>query len=134
MAEQKETQAALGREKDANDDLLRALEREQRALYFQRIALAAREIEALNVGRAEELLEECPATLRGWEWHYLKRRCRQEPFTLREHPGMTPEVAVSPDSSIRRSLSLRSGPRPGHASIPRVTDLEGALLDRLLTI
>ena len=38
----------------------RALEREQWTLYFQRIALAARELEARNVGRAEELLEECP--------------------------------------------------------------------------
>jgi WD40 repeat protein/serine/threonine protein kinase len=104
--EQKETRAALEREKDTNDELLRVLDREQRALYFQRIALAAREIEAWNVGRAEELLEECPAALRGWEWHYLKRRYRQEPLTFQEHAGMVPAVAVSPDGRSVASTSL----------------------------
>ena len=83
------------------DALLRALEREQGALYFRRIALAEREIEAGNVGRAEELLEECPAELRGWEWHYLKRRCREETdwqplqnaeFRFRAHGCWPPEV------------------------------------------
>jgi hypothetical protein len=42
-AEKKQTQDALDREKQVNDDLLRALDREQRALYFRRIDLAARE-------------------------------------------------------------------------------------------
>src|SRR5262249_41854519 len=63
---------ALGREK-------RSLEREQQTSYFQRIASAARELAADNLGRAEELLDDCPATLRGWEWHYLKRRRYEKP-------------------------------------------------------
>jgi WD40 repeat protein/serine/threonine protein kinase len=42
-------------------------------LYYQHIALADREWSANNLGRAEQLLDECPAELRGWEWHYLKR-------------------------------------------------------------
>ena len=85
--------------KDANDQLQQALEREQWTLNFQRIALAARELEANNVGRAEELLEECPAPLRGWEWHYLKRRCHQEPGTLRASGGWLSSVAFSPDGT-----------------------------------
>lgn len=105
-AEQKQTKAALDREKETNDALLRALDREQRALYFRQIALAEREIEAANIGRAVELLEECPVPLRGWEWHYLKRRCRQEPLVFREHGELVPSVAVSPDGKIVASTSL----------------------------
>jgi WD40 repeat protein len=84
-------------------------DREQRAWYFQRIALAEREAQARNVGRAEELLEECPFPLRGWEWHYLRRRCRQEPFTFREHRGQVPSVAISPDGKIVASAGLVGG-------------------------
>ena len=51
----------------------RHCERERRSAYFQRIALAEREWAANNLSRMEELLDECPADLRGWEWHYLKR-------------------------------------------------------------
>jgi WD40 repeat protein/serine/threonine protein kinase len=108
-AEHKQTQDALDREKKTNDARLRALEREQRALYFRRIALAEREIEAGNIGRAEELLEECPEPLHGWEWHFLKRRCREEPLTFRGHPGLVPYVAVSPDGKLVASTSLASG-------------------------
>jgi WD40 repeat protein/serine/threonine protein kinase len=89
-AEQKQT-------KDANDQLQVALEREQWSLYFQRIALAVRELEANNLGRAEELLEACPGQLRGWEWHYLKRRSHQGPTALRASGGWLSSVAFSPD-------------------------------------
>ena len=51
-----------------------ALEREKETSYTQRIALAERELAAGNVGRAEELLDECPLDRRGWEWHFLKRQ------------------------------------------------------------
>ena len=40
-------------------------------LYFNRILLAEREWSSNNIGRVEELLDACPAHLRGWEWHYL---------------------------------------------------------------
>jgi eukaryotic-like serine/threonine-protein kinase len=89
-AEQKQT-------KDANDQLQGALKREQWSLYFQRIALAARELDSNNLGRAEELLEACPGQLRGWEWHYLKRRSHQGPTTLRASGGWLSSVAFSPD-------------------------------------
>ena len=38
------------------------------ALYRNRIALADRELSANNLGRAEELLDQCPPRLRDWEW------------------------------------------------------------------
>ena len=57
----------------ANQDLHQALDRERLTAYIQRIALAEREWAANNLGRMEQLLDDCPEDLRGWEWHYLKR-------------------------------------------------------------
>src|SRR5262249_43998177 len=57
----------------AKEDVKQSLEREQQNAYYQRIALAEREWSANNLGRMQQLLEECPADLRGWEWRYLKR-------------------------------------------------------------
>src|SRR5262249_31555460 len=81
---------------EALRDKTQALKREQQTLYFQRIATAARQLEANNLGRAEELLDECPSHLRGWEWHYLKRRRYEQP---RELPDAVAGVCVaySPD-------------------------------------
>src|SRR5438105_2229057 len=58
------------------------------SLYFQRIALAHRELTASlpNPRKAEELLNACPTELRCWEWHYLKRLGRVELVVFRD-PG-----------------------------------------------
>jgi WD40 repeat protein/tRNA A-37 threonylcarbamoyl transferase component Bud32 len=66
-------------------------------LYFSRLALAEREWSANNIGRAEQLLDECPKTLRGWEWNYLQRMCHTELQTLRGHAQPVNCVAYSPD-------------------------------------
>ena len=97
LAEQKQTEEALRREQQTNDQLSRTLLREQRSLYFQRIAVAERELAANNLGRAEELLDECPLELRGWEWDYLRQRCQQEPFIFRGHTDGVYCLAFSPD-------------------------------------
>jgi WD40 repeat protein len=39
------------------------------------------------VGRADFLLDECPAHLRSWEWHYIKRVCHSDIFTLDGRSG-----------------------------------------------
>ncbi|QDT73578.1 Serine/threonine-protein kinase PknB [Lacipirellula limnantheis] len=74
----------------------RALEREQETSYVQRIALAERELNAGNVGRAEELLDECPNERRGWEWHFLKRQRYGTSPPLR-HTSTVVRVVYSPD-------------------------------------
>src|SRR5262249_55164472 len=66
--------------------------------YFRNIALAEREIAAQNVARAEELLEETPPRLRGWEWDYLKRLRYGSPPVL-QHASAVYGVAMSPDGS-----------------------------------
>jgi WD40 repeat protein len=63
-ASQAEARAQV--EADAKDRL-------EQNLYFKHIALAEREQAVANWGRAEELLDQCPAQLLDWEWYYLKR-------------------------------------------------------------
>ena len=73
-----------------------ALEREKETSYVQRIALAGRELAAGNVGRAEELLDECPLDRRGWEWHFLKRQRYGNPPPM-QHNTTVVRAAFSPD-------------------------------------
>src|SRR5262249_28860126 len=69
----------------------------ERALDFNRIALADREWLANNVARAEQLLAECPEAHRGWEWHYLSNRCRAGQAVLGKHGDWALAVASSAD-------------------------------------
>src|SRR5262249_32053242 len=86
--------------------LRQAFEREQQTLYWQQIALAERELAAHNVGRAEELLHECPARLRGWEWHYLKRLPDDPPRVMRTGNTWVLSLAYSPDGRTLATSSL----------------------------
>jgi WD40 repeat protein/serine/threonine protein kinase len=87
------------RERQAQDDL-------EENLYFNRISLAAREMEAGNVGRAEELLEECAPWRRGWEWHYLRRIPLDRPMVLPGHTGRIAGIAYSPVGERLASIGL----------------------------
>src|SRR5262249_43082524 len=49
---------------------------EQRTACARALPLAYAEWRAGNAGPAEQVLEQCPAELRGWEWHYLQRLFR----------------------------------------------------------
>jgi WD40 repeat protein/serine/threonine protein kinase len=81
----------------ANDRLGHALGREQRVAYYHGISLAEREWSAGNLSRADQLLDDCPVSLRGWEWHYVKGLRRGSWPPLRGHTGPVWSVAVSPD-------------------------------------
>src|SRR5262249_33973895 len=95
---------------DAKKEVERALEHERQTLYFQRIKTAARELTAKNLGRTEQSLDECipgpgEPDLRGWEWHYLKRRRYQEPHELRDRYVVL-SVAWSPNGLYMASGGL----------------------------
>jgi WD40 repeat protein/serine/threonine protein kinase len=80
----------------ARRDVVYKAEELQIKNYFRNIALAERELASNSASRAEELLEECPEHLRGWEWHYLKRLGHGSPSPL-QHTGPVICVAYSPD-------------------------------------
>jgi WD40 repeat protein/tRNA A-37 threonylcarbamoyl transferase component Bud32 len=68
-------------------------------LYYERIALAHHELAFDNLRRVQELLAECPVSLRGWEWGYLQRRCWFEPTVLRGPEKGLYSVAFSGDGA-----------------------------------
>jgi WD40 repeat protein len=84
----------------AREEAVDALARAESNLYLARVALAHREGLARNERRVNQLLDECPAQLRGWEWHFLKRTYRQE---LSSIPATNEEsfwaIAYSPDGA-----------------------------------
>jgi WD40 repeat protein/serine/threonine protein kinase len=104
--EQEQTNKALESEKAAHENLRQAMVREERNLTFQRIALAERELAANNIGRAEELLTECPEQFRGWEWHYLKRRAQESPRVIQATKSWVLDMACSPDGRYLATASL----------------------------
>jgi WD40 repeat protein len=85
---------ALKRELLAGIGLRSALANEQESAYFLRIALADLGIGAGEARRAEQRLDACPPALRRWEWHHLKRLCRDQPFHL---SSMAETLAFSAD-------------------------------------
>jgi WD40 repeat protein/serine/threonine protein kinase len=98
-------------------------------LYFSHIAQAHREStsEPANVKHAERLLAtNCPPHLRGWEWHYLKRRRFQEPLEFSDEGNKSVHsIAFSADGRY-----LASGGSDGKV---RIRDLTGPLLVQTLS-
>jgi hypothetical protein len=101
---------SLSQEEQARQAEENERERAELALYFQRIALAYREWWANNPTHADQLLEECPAELRHWEWHYVKRLCHAELLCIRVANGAeTPELKRVAYSSDGRLMACAAG-------------------------
>src|SRR5262249_29611274 len=92
----RQAEEALERESEA-------LGREREVSYRHAIALAQREWAEGQIARADDLLGGCPALLRHWEWHYLKRLCHSDLLTLPRARGAALCVAFSPDGTLLAS-------------------------------
>src|SRR5262249_5175138 len=102
----RQTEQALQGKIQALEERTDDLFRERQASYFQRIALAEDEQHAGRTGRAEQVLDACPADLRGWEWYFLKRSLRSWPLTLRGHTGEVWDAAFARDGRTIASASF----------------------------
>src|SRR5262249_15792590 len=67
-------------------------------LYFNRVALAYREIDAGKPAHARELLDACPIKLRDWEWFHLNQRCYRPALEVRDAAGPVFSLAISPNN------------------------------------
>ncbi len=75
-----------------------ALARTRYELYVSLIAGAERAWRAGNWTEAAADLDRCPADLRGWEWHFLRRRCRSNHRILHV-PQDTSLLALAPNGA-----------------------------------
>ncbi len=96
----------LGEKKAALDRAEASGRVAERALYRSRVLLADHEWRAGRVASAEAILDECPEELRGWEWHFLRRRCHQE---ARSFPVGAVTMACFTDGGKNVAVRLTDG-------------------------
>jgi eukaryotic-like serine/threonine-protein kinase len=102
--EQIAKQSAHEAEENAKLAQQNLLERD-RLYYGSQIALANRALLEKDVGRVLELLDTSlpgkgnTEDLRGFEWHYMRRRCAGKPVTVSAHEGRVQALAFSPDGT-----------------------------------
>jgi WD40 repeat protein/serine/threonine protein kinase len=106
---------ALELEKEARDQQKEARDKLEQALYYQWVGAAAEARDKNRSARAEELLERCPAHLRGWEWRYLKRLPFSSfpiPLNHSREDNIILQIAYSRDGKL-----LAAGSREGLVSV-----------------
>ena len=101
--------------------------------YVRAIALAHAEWRDNNLSRGDELLDACPADLRGWEWHYLRRLFRARNLaTLTGHVGAINGIAFSLDglrlASAGADGTVRVWDRQTGRAVLTLRGHEGAVL------
>jgi hypothetical protein len=90
---------------DAKDDALAQKKVAEWQLTNSQVLLADAACRAGNVGLALDRLDEVPANLRHWEWHYLKRISSGGLFALYGHTDAVTSVAFGPDGARLASAS-----------------------------
>jgi eukaryotic-like serine/threonine-protein kinase len=83
-----------------------ALVRAETELYRGLISHAQAQVALRRPDRARELLDDCPAERRDWEWYYLRRLCHLEDGVLTGHPAQVVRVAYSPDGESMATADM----------------------------
>ncbi len=97
---ERETHEAYLRECAMRYKLEESLQREQRALYLERVSAAGRLYAANKLPEAWALLEQCPVAFRGWEWRYLEALRRAQPVALAGHTATVTAVVHIADGRM----------------------------------
>src|SRR5262249_23721863 len=85
------------------EETRKALDLAERHNYYQGVALADREWNANRASLAELSLDGCPPEYRHWEWHYLKRLCRQGVQTFGGHTNEAHYLSIHPHRPLLAS-------------------------------
>jgi WD40 repeat protein/serine/threonine protein kinase len=91
-------EAAFRSEAAARQAEAEADEQKERFHYYHRIALARLALRD-DPDLAEQILDQCPARFRGWEWHYLHGLFHADLLTV-PAPGGVSGVAFTPDGQL----------------------------------
>jgi WD40 repeat protein len=114
-AQKQAEEARRAREKASQDaarqrELADAARAQQAALNYSRhLAAAQREWARGNLGRAADLLAECPEEARGWEWHYLQRLCHGGRRSPPGHAG--PDGLLLPAGKVCTAVGFSADSR-----------------------
>ena len=102
LAEKGRVEEEKGRVERERDRVREEKKNVRRLLYDSTIPLAFREWQNAQIGTTQELLggPNCPADLRGWEWHYLRGLCHKDLATYRADAGEVNGVAFSPNGRL----------------------------------
>jgi WD40 repeat protein/serine/threonine protein kinase len=84
----------IARQKGQTERVAADLSRED---YVHKVNLAHHELLDDNAGLVDDLLDRCPAKLRGWEWNYVNRLTHLDRLTYEGHKTAVLDLAVSPD-------------------------------------
>jgi len=130
-AETAKNQEALARQ--AADDqktiAVNALGAAERSAYFNNISLADHEWGGSNIGHVDQLLAAAPASMRGWEWHYLNRLAHMETSAVAVGPKLS---AMAVDQSGAQAVAITSDLKATRVDmrahrVLRTVALEGAV-------
>ena len=91
------TASALATAKVASQRAVEARDRAEANQYVSQINLAQQYWLSDNVQQAGRLLDECPPSLRNWEWGYLNRTVHPERFILPGNGQFTSRLGFSKD-------------------------------------
>lgn len=126
---QKQEAAARQAADDQKAIAVDALASAQRNAYFNDISLADFEWASNNIPHVDTLLRAAPASMRGWEWHYLNRLAHMETSFVAVSPKLT---AISISASGSGAVAITSDLKAVHVDlrthrVVRTVPLQGML-------